>query len=140
MLASQIVWLDSLITNVDRTARNTNMLTWYKELWLIDHGASLYFHHNWENWETQSQRPFLLIKDHVLLPWATEMEQADILFRSILVPEKIDAILALIPEEWLAGITPTSVEENRNVYRQFLKNRLSLNFINEAQHARKALI
>src|ERR1700744_5561220 len=58
-LASQIVWLDCLLTNVDRTARNTNMLTWHKELWLIDHGASLYFHHSWNNWHEQAKRPFV---------------------------------------------------------------------------------
>ncbi|RYZ30430.1 MAG: aminotransferase class I and II [Chitinophagaceae bacterium] len=139
-LASQIVWLDSLITNVDRTARNTNMLMWYKELWLIDHGASLYFHHNWDNWEEQSKRPFALIKDHVLLPWATELEKVDEAFRSILTPEKIDAILSLIPNEWLQGLSPAGVEQNRNVYRQFLANRLSLTLIKEAQHARQAVI
>lgn len=139
-LASQIVWLDSLITNVDRTARNTNMLMWYKELWLIDHGASLYFHHNWNNWEEQSKRPFALIKDHVLLPWATDLEKADEDLRSRLPIEKINAILGSIPDEWLAAVAPASVEENRNVYRQFLANRLSLNLIKEAQHARQALI
>ncbi|HYO21531.1 MAG TPA: HipA family kinase [Flavisolibacter sp.] len=139
-LASQIVWLDSLITNVERTARNTNMLMWYKELWLIDHGASLYFHHNWNNWEEQSKRPFALIKDHVLLPWATDLEKADEDLRSRLPIEKINAILGSIPDEWLAAVAPASVEENRNVYRQFLANRLSLNLIKEAQHARQALI
>lgn len=139
-LASQIVWLDSLITNVDRTARNTNMLMWYKELWLIDHGASLYFHHNWENWEEQSKRPFSLIKDHVLLPWATELEVVDESLRSMISPDKIDLILSLIPHEWLSGIGANSVDEARNVYRQFLANRLSFNFIKEAQHARQALI
>ena len=140
VLASQIVWLDSLITNVDRTARNTNMLMWYKELWLIDHGASLYFHHNWDNWEEQSKRPFSLIKDHVLLPWASELEKVDEEFRAILLPDKIDRVLDLIPDEWLTMIASTSLEENRNVYRQFLSNRLSFTFIKEAQHARQALI
>ena len=140
VLASQIVWLDSLITNVDRTARNTNMLMWYKELWLIDHGASLYFHHNWDNWEEQSKRPFSLIKDHVLLPWASELEKVDEEFRAILLPDKIDRVIDLIPDEWLAMIASTSIEENRNVYRQFLANRLSFTFIKEAQHARQALI
>ncbi|RYF86657.1 MAG: aminotransferase class I and II [Chitinophagaceae bacterium] len=140
LLASQIVWLDSLITNVDRTARNTNMLMWYKELWLIDHGAALYFHHNWDNWEEQSKRPFSLIKDHVLLPWASELEKADQTFRSILTADRIDQILSQIPVEWLAGLSPLSVEENRAVYKQFLINRLSVNFIKEAQHAREALI
>src|SRR5689334_8603808 len=75
LTASKIVWLDSLLTNVDRTARNTNMLVWNKELWLIDHGAALYFHHSWDNWQEQATRPFVQIKDHVLLPWATELNQ-----------------------------------------------------------------
>jgi len=139
-LASQIVWLDSLITNVDRTARNTNMLMWYKELWLIDHGASLYFHHNWHGWEEQSKKPFAMIKDHVLLAWATELDKADEACRSILTTEKIRDILSLIPDEWLASVASTSVEDNRNVYQQFLENRLSFNFIKEAQHARQTLI
>ena len=139
-LASQIVWLDSLITNVDRTARNTNMLMWYKELWLIDHGACLYFHHNWDNWEEQSRRPFSLIKDHVLLPWASELEKVDEEFPSILTRKKLDSILAIIPDEWLSTISSSPIEDNRDVYRQFLRNRLSLTFINEAQHARQTLI
>jgi hypothetical protein len=139
-LASQIVWLDSLITNVDRTARNTNMLMWYKELWLIDHGASLYFHHNWENWEEHSKRPFALIKDHVLLPWANELEKVDKSCRSVLTPERLREIIALVPDEWLAGVSSSSVEEARNVYYQFLINRLSFTFIKEAQHARQAFI
>ncbi len=139
-LASQIVWFDSLITNVDRTARNTNMLMWYKELWLIDHGASLYFHHNWQGWEGQSKKPFALIKDHVLLPWAEQLNQIDDAYRSILTAEKIQTIIAIVPDEWLEGTVSTSVEQARDVYQQFLVNRLSFNFINDAQHARQALI
>src|SRR3982750_2821295 len=83
-LASQIVWIDCLLTNVDRTPRNTNMLIWHRELWLIDHGAALYFHHSWDNWKEQAKRPFVQVKDHVLLPWASELEKADEMFRSIL--------------------------------------------------------
>ena len=75
--ASQIVWLDCLVTNVDRTPRNTNMLTWNKELWLIDHGAALYFHHAWDNWQEQATRPFTQVKDHVLLPRASELDLVD---------------------------------------------------------------
>src|SRR6187399_1499503 len=81
LLASRIVWLDCLITNVDRTARNTNMLFWNKELWLIDHGASLYFHHSGQNWEEQAKRPFVQVKEHVLLTKATELEVVDTDFR-----------------------------------------------------------
>ena len=139
--ASRIVWLDCLLTNVDRTARNTNMLTWHKELWLIDHGASLYFHHSWNNWEEQSTRPFAQVKDHVLLPWAEALDEADETFRPLLTDERIRYIVSLIPEEWLeweAG----SAEANRKVYEQFLINRVahSRNFVNEAKHARKVFI
>jgi len=82
-LASQIVWLDCLVTNVDRTARNTNMLIWHKELWLIDHGASLYFHHSGQNWQEQSLKPFTQVKDHVLLPQASQLEMVDATYRSV---------------------------------------------------------
>jgi hypothetical protein len=142
-LASQIVWLDCLITNVDRTARNTNMLMWHKELWLIDHGASLYFHHSWDNWEEQSRKPFAQVKDHVLLPRATELDAVSDEFNALLTPSLIHSIVSLIPSDWLMAISPTRTpEESRNVYTQFLENRLasSQTFVKEAQHARKALI
>ncbi|MDB5207580.1 MAG: aminotransferase class [Flavisolibacter sp.] len=141
-LASQIVWLDCFITNVDRTVRNTNMLMWHKELWLIDHGASLYFHHSWTAWEEQSQRPFVQVKDHVLLPWATELEAVDNTFRSLLTPEKFRSIVSLIPDEWLITDSSPSPGESRAVYQQFLTGRLaaSQTFLKEAQHAREAVI
>ena len=142
-LASQIVWLDSFITNVDRTARNTNMLMWHKELWLIDHGASLYFHHSWDNWAQQSQSPFSSIKNHVLLPQATELEAVDAEFRQKLTPERIQAIVALVPDEWLSDESTTqSAEERRQVYIQFLEARLAASeiFVKEAQNARKTLV
>ncbi|MEP7372510.1 MAG: HipA family kinase [Chitinophagaceae bacterium] len=142
-LASKVVWLDCLITNVDRTPRNTNLLTWYKELWLIDHGAALYFHHAWDNWEEQSTRPFTPVKDHVLLPWASELDKTDEAFRDILTPERIHAIVALVPEEWLTTDSPDlPANEKRKVYEQFLNTRLSSStiFVNEAQHARKSII
>jgi hypothetical protein len=141
-LASQIVWLDSLLMNVDRTARNTNLLMWRKELWLIDHGASLYFHHTWSNWEEQSMKPFIQIKDHVLLQWASELEQVDENFRSILTEEKIISIVNIIPYEWLINESAPNADENKKVYEQFLLNRISHShiFVKEAQHARQALI
>jgi hypothetical protein len=101
-LASQIVWLDCLLTNMDRTARNTNMLFWHKELWLIDHGAALYFHHSLQNWEEQAKKPFILIKDHVLLPFASELEIVDQEFNKILKDQLIDAVVSLIPDDWLS--------------------------------------
>ncbi|TCK84757.1 HipA family kinase [Albibacterium bauzanense] len=141
LLASKIVWLDALITNVDRTARNTNMLFWKNELWLIDHGAALYFHHSWQNWQEQAMRPFVKIKEHVLLPYATELDAVNEEFRSILTDELIDSIVSLIPDKWLITDSPfTSAEEHRQVYAQFLKTRIAHSeiFVNEAQNAREA--
>ncbi|HTA61863.1 MAG TPA: HipA family kinase [Bacteroidia bacterium] len=142
-LASQIVWLDAFITNVDRTFKNTNMLMWHKELWLIDHGACLYFHHSWTTWETHAKSPFAFIKEHVLLPQASLLEEVNIEFKKFLTEEKIRSIVALIPDEWLhwEGMNETP-EALREVYTQFLLIRLnnSETFINEAQNARKALI
>ena len=100
-LASKIVWLDAFITNVDRTFRNTNMLIWHKELWLIDHGACLYFHHSWSNWEKHAQSPFALIKDHVLLPQASELAATDLVFKKLLTKEILQDIVNYIPEDWL---------------------------------------
>jgi hypothetical protein len=141
-LASQIVWLDSFLTNVDRTPRNTNLLMWHKELWLIDHGASLYFHHSWDNWQEQSERPFVQIKDHVLLPWATELESVDKTCQQILTKEGIAAIVDLIPDDWINNTSYPQGEDVRRVYKDFLCNRLlhSSTFVNEAQNARKALV
>ncbi|MCC9167302.1 HipA family kinase [Pontibacter harenae] len=142
-LASQIVWLDCLLMNVDRTPRNTNMLFWHKELWLIDHGASLYFHHSWHNWEEQAKRPFVQVKDHVLLPYATELDTINTEFRSLLNLERLQAIVALIPDDWLTGESPfESADEHREAYAKFLEIRLSSSeiFVKEAQNARKSLV
>ncbi|MBU0941265.1 MAG: aminotransferase class I and II [Bacteroidetes bacterium] len=142
-MASQIVWLDAYITNVDRTFRNTNMLLWHKELWLIDHGASFYFHHSWTNWEQHAKSPFKLIKDHVLLPQASMIKEADDMFKTILTPSTLQAIVQLIPLDWLQWQdTDESPEAIREVYYQFLVTRLNHSeiFINEAKNAREALI
>jgi hypothetical protein len=100
-LASKIVWFDSFVLNVDRTVRNTNMLLWHKELWLIDNGASLYVHHSWDDFLQQAKRPFQQIKDHVLLKQATELLAIDKLFKQTLTAEKIKSVVSLIPDEWL---------------------------------------
>nr|WP_068888606.1 HipA family kinase [Pedobacter panaciterrae] len=142
-LASQIVWLDCLLTNMDRTARNTNMLIWHRELWLIDHGASLYFHHSMQNWEEQAVRPFALVKDHVLLPQASELDEVDTAFKAILTDELITSVVSLIPEEWLTDESgQETAEERRQVYRQFLISRVANSevFVKEAQNARESLI
>lgn len=143
LLASKIVWLDSYITNVDRTFRNTNMLIWHKELWLIDHGASLFFHHSWSNWEKHAASEFQLIKDHVLLPKASELSEAAEDSFAILTPEKLREIVFMIPDSWLEweGSDETP-EQIRQVYIDFLTTRLqhSSTFTKAAQNARQALI
>tara|TARA_Y100000815_G_C13269137_1_gene472312 strand:+ start:241 stop:1035 length:795 start_codon:yes stop_codon:yes gene_type:complete len=142
-LASEIVWFDAFMTNIDRTFRNTNMLIWHRELWLIDHGASLYFHHSWSNWEKTAKTPFNYIKDHVLLPQASQLKEADLRLRKIITPEIILAVVNLIPEDWLQWAdTEETPEEIRKVYYSFLTTRLAHTdiFLKEAQHARETLI
>lgn len=142
-LASKIVWLDAFITNVDRTFKNTNLLIWKKELWLIDHGAAFYFHHSWDNWETTAVSPFALIKDHVLLPKAAHLEKIHDEFTSKLDALILREIVNQIPEDWLhwedQSISPDEIKE---VYFQFLSIRLAHadNFLKQAQDARKTLI
>lgn len=140
LLASKIVWLDALLMNVDRTAKNINMLIWRKELWLIDFGASLYFHHSWDNWQKQILQPFNNIKSHVLLTHASELDAADKYFKNIVTPKLIEDIVNLIPDEWL--IENGTPGEMRTVYKEFLQQRIinSSIFVNEAQHARTVLI
>jgi hypothetical protein len=142
ILASKIVWLDCLLTNMDRTARNTNMLYWHKELWLIDHGASLYFHHAWQNWEEQALRPFVLVKDHVLLSQASEIDKVDEELRAILTPDLIRSILAIVPDSWLDEPIFENSKAQREAYALFLNKRIehSSIFVKEAQHARETLI
>ncbi|WP_200975244.1 HipA family kinase [Echinicola sp. 20G] len=143
LLASKIVWLDMLITNVDRTFRNTNMLMWNRELWLIDHGASLLFHHAWTNWEKSATKPFPIIQNHVLLPKASQLDEANESFKKLLSPEKIKEIVSLIPKEWLlASGDGDDAETLRNVYQEYLQLRFSYadQFTKEAQDARAALI
>lgn len=142
-LASQVVWLDSFIMNVDRTFRNTNILMWHKELWLIDHGSCLYFQYTWSNWEQKSKGPFDFIKDHVLLPQAGLLQETNNQFKNLLTEEKLRSVVDLIPEEWLlwegAEETPAQL---RDVYFRFLLNRLSYSdqFTKEAENARKTLV
>lgn len=141
--ASAIVWLDAFLTNVDRTARNTNMLLWNGALWLIDHGASLYFHHSWTGWEKTALTPFPFIKDHALLHRASRLIEADALMRRAVTPELIDAVVNLVPKEWLEAAEPgISPDEQRRVYRTFLKTRLEHSdiFTNHAIQARKQLL
>lgn len=124
-LASSIVWLDAFVTNVDRTAKNTNLLVWHRELYMIDHGATLIFHHSWDDYLARARAPYKQVREHVLLPWATELREADAELAPRLTPEVIDEVLALIPEEWL-GDEPRfrSIDEHRKAYRDYLLARL----------------
>ena len=141
LLASKIVWLDSLLTNVDRSFRNTNMLRWSKELWLIDHGAALYFHHSWTSWKEHAIRPFMQLKDHVLLPQATELKEADKELRSLIDPELIRKVVSALPDDWLLASFDEPPQEVRDIYSEYIITRLqSSNFLNEAIHARESLV
>jgi hypothetical protein len=118
------------VTNVDRTPRNTNLLVWHDRLWLIDHGASLYFHHNWPARDgtalkAASRRSFAAVRDHVLLPFADSISEADAALAPRLTPEVLRSIVGMIPEEWLAGESGFgSVEEVRSAYIAYLSTRL----------------
>lgn len=138
--ASKIVWLDALLTNVDRTAKNTNMLIWNRELWMIDFGACLYFHHSWENWEQSALSPFGNIQSHVLLAQASQLTEAGEELKTIVSSELLTTILQNIPDDWLNGHgTP---DEMRQVYHEFLSRRIAASsiFLKAAQDARATLI
>jgi hypothetical protein len=126
---------------MDRTARNTNMLMWNKELWLIDHGAALYFHHSPNAWNPA--KPFPLIQKHVLLPVATEIQKAGRLLKTKLSNEKIQQIVNLIPSLWLERDDRfVSAEEHRKAYSDYLEGRLAQSelFVKEIEDARAALV
>jgi len=137
-LADMILWLDAYIMNVDRTVKNTNMLVWHKELWLIDHGASLYFHHNMESWQQLAPSPFSNISQHVLRHSGQDIRGADKRAKELLTPELITEIVDNIPEDWLTDADPDmGAGEQRTIYKQFLLQRLehSDNFVsNIAQY------
>lgn len=133
-LASKIVWLDAFTANVDRTPRNANMLLWHKELWLIDHGAAFFYHHNWGKFLDNAGNPFRQIKDHILLSFAENIAEIDEVFSKKLPPEVLREIVELIPDDWIADAA-----ETRETYFRFLTERLEnrKSFVGEAIDARK---
>jgi hypothetical protein len=138
-LASSIVWFDAYVTNVDRTPRNTNMLVWHRRLWLIDHGAALYFHHTWNHYLERSRDPFPLIKDHVLLPFASALREVDAKMTGRVTPNIMDRIVQLIPDAWLVGDSSLGGSNPyRDAYTAYLLSRLELPhvFLEEAIRAR----
>jgi hypothetical protein len=137
--ASSVVWFDAYATNVDRTARNTNMLVWHRRLWLIDHGAAFYFHHTSSNARERSRDPFPMIKEHVLLEYASSLTEADTRMTRLITAELVDGVVGLIPDTWLVGGSPFGESsEHREAYADYLLSRLERPhaFLEEAIRAR----
>ncbi len=124
-LASRILWFDALTTNVDRTPHNTNLLLWHGKVWLIDHGASLYFHHTWKGWKEKAKLPFAAAKDHVLLPFADEIGEADEELSAKLSEDALRDVLHLVPDEWLEGEPGfEAADAVREAYFEYLSRRI----------------
>ncbi|MEP6717057.1 MAG: HipA family kinase [Terriglobia bacterium] len=130
--ASRAVWFDAFVTNIDRTARNPNLLWWHRKLYFIDHGASLYFHHDWQNLDKKALNPFAAIKDHVLLKWASEIASVD---STALNEAFFNDVLRQVPDAWLEGVKHAE-------YAEFLTRRLEAQalFVEEALRARAAIV
>jgi hypothetical protein len=142
-LASSIVWLDAFTSNVDRTPRNANMLMWHRKLWLIDHGAALYFHHGWGDGADRSASPFPAIRDHILLKFASELDAADAAMTARITPGIIRDVVTLVPDAWLASDTAFAEPDlARDAYIQHLSRRLQSPraFHEEAKRARSMLV
>jgi hypothetical protein len=143
MLAARTVWFDAFVTNVDRTARNPNLLCWHRSLYLIDHGAALYFHHDWSDLDTRARTRFPLIRDHVLLPWAEELEAADVWLRLRLTRPVLEQILQQVPDDWLLPARSAATPDAKRAgYLQYFLARLEAapSFVEEALDARARLV
>jgi hypothetical protein len=142
-LASRIVWFDAFVSNLDRTPRNANMLLWHRRLWLIDHGASLYFHHSWDDFLQRASGSFPLVKDHVLLPFASRLREVDEAMAGVFTPELVSAVLELVPASWL---TPDPLfsgpPAQRRAYVDYFARRLQAPraFVEEAACAHAARV
>ena len=141
-LASCAVWFDSFITNVDRTAHNPNLLYWHKSLYFIDHGAALYFHHNWQTGQQIAATPFPLVRKHVLLPWATHIEAADEVLRPLLTETVFTGVVGQVPDAWLVPVPGAETPaQKRAAYVDYFLKRLEAapRFVEEAVRARAEL-
>jgi hypothetical protein len=142
-LASDIVWFDAFVTNVDRTPRNANMLMWHRQLQLIDHGAALYFHHSWDQYMVRAADPFTRVKDHVLLPFAGDLIEADGRMSKLITDRVLEDIVSLIPDAWLGSDAVfATTSANRDAYTKYLQHRLTQPhaFVQEAIRARSQLV
>ena len=138
-LAARVVWFDALTTNIDRTPRNPNLLIWHRNLWLIDHGASLYIQHTWTDFETRARTPFPQIAEHVLLPIASSVIDAGKVCRPQITREVVTAIVNAVPDDWLSDPAPfATAPDLRRAYIDLIMTRLSTAdaFEAEAEHAR----
>jgi hypothetical protein len=135
--ASLVVWFDAFTQNVDRTARNANLLVWHRKLYCIDHGAAMFFHHNWPTMAQKIESPFTEIGQHILLPWATEMEQASAIAHGRLTEQVLAEILGQVPDAWLEGIPGgQTAAEKRAAYLDFFLRRLAASHIFEQEAIR----
>jgi hypothetical protein len=134
--ASRGVWFDSFVTNVDRTVRNPNLLYWHRMLYFIDHGAAIYFHHDWQNIGQMASTRFPQVKQHLLLPWAAKIEEADAVLRPLLTETVFINLVAEVPEQWLPG------DIKRDGYVEYFMHRLRAapDFVEEAIRARADLV
>lgn len=141
--ASLAVWFDAFTQNVDRTAKNTNLLVWHRKLYLIDHGAALYFHHDWDRMQEKIAAPFSEIRNHILLRWASQIPAAAAIAREQLTPQSMENIVGLLPDEWLEAIPgDITADDRRAAYHDFLLRRLNVSHIfeKEAIDARARLV
>lgn len=141
--ASALVWFDAFVTNMDRTPRNVNMLIHQEDIWLIDHGAALYFHYNWHDHLKQGETPFPMIKDHVLLSLADGLDTADTAMKQRLTTATFETIVANIPDAWLSTYEAfDTADDVRRGYVEYLMHRLEVShiFVEEAKRARTRLV
>ncbi len=141
-LASRVVWFDAFVSNLDRTPRNANLLVWHRRPWLIDHGAALYFHHQWDGHLERAGNPFPLVRDHVLLPWASRLAAVDAELAARLDGTVLEQIVSWLPDDWLDDDPAfTSRDAHRDAYARFLQRRLEAPraFADEAIRAHAAL-
>jgi hypothetical protein len=135
--ASKAVWFDALVTNIDRSANNPNLLWWHKQLFFIDHGASLFFQHNWGATAHMAIKPFYDIKKHVLLPWAAHIADVDPELRALLTPSALQQIVQSVPADWFAP-NPDAGPEG---YLHYFNERLAHSrFVAEAIEAHAKLV
>jgi hypothetical protein len=141
--ASSIVWFDAFTQNVDRTTKNANLLVWHRDIYPIDHGAALYFHHDWASMHEKAKSPFIDIRSHILLPWASQIQQASTIAQQKLTPDALGAIIDQVPDTWLEAIPGNlSASERRAGYLDFFSERLSAAHIfeQEAMNARSRIL